>query len=40
VKKQKKEKKVTVIFHACAQTTHIDQFQLLPYLGVKVRSPM
>jgi len=26
-----------VIFHACAQTTHVDR--LLPYLDVKVRSP-
>jgi len=37
VKKQKKEKKKGVIFHACAETTHAESS--LPYLEVKVGSP-
>jgi len=36
-KKRKKEKKVTVIFHTCAETPHAAPS--LPYLEVKVGSP-
>jgi len=36
-KKREKRKSQTVIFHACAQTIHVDR--LLPYSEVKVRSP-